>query len=287
MEVVRFPGPAGTLEDSGQTARVAEHYQAKWVVVDGYQFGADYQEHLISSGLKVLFVDDNGQCDHYSADLVLNQNPYADEAMYGKRDLAVKLLLGLRYALLRREYKPLRGRHIPRVARNLLVTMGGSDALNYTKRVLQALPFVAIEGMIARVVIGGSSPHRASLEESASHIGGCVELLNDVGNMAEVITWADIGVAAAGTVSWEICVLGLPALLIPVADNQCAAAADLERRGAARILQPDCGIRQISESIRDLMLSSSAREMLSKSARSLLDTGGSERVVAAILSKTD
>jgi spore coat polysaccharide biosynthesis predicted glycosyltransferase SpsG len=195
----------------------------------------------------------------------------------------------LRYALLRREFTQLRSwkRQIPTIARNLLVTMGGSDPTNLTSRVLQALQQIDIEHINVRIAIGGSNPHRASLERSASQMSGCVELLNDVQNMAELIASADVGVAAAGTVSWEICALGLPSLLVPVADNQMRAAEELGRLGAALIISPNFGLTEIESTLRDLMQSASSREKISARGRALLDLDGPGRVVAEILASSN
>ena len=67
--------------------------------------GREYQSALKRAGRKVLFVDDNGHAEHYSADLVLNQNAYASEDLYRNREAATELLLGLQYAMLRREFR--------------------------------------------------------------------------------------------------------------------------------------------------------------------------------------
>jgi UDP-2,4-diacetamido-2,4,6-trideoxy-beta-L-altropyranose hydrolase len=279
----------GTTEDVSATVEAAAHYHARWIVVDGYRFGTDYQRWLKSSGLKVLFIDDNAPCNSYSADLVLNQNSHATEFAYANRAPTTKLLLGPRYALLRREFESLRSRErkIPSVARNLLITMGGSDPTNVTLRVMLALPQIQVEGMRVKVAVGGSNPHRSSLEEYVGEQNGCVELLSDVQDMAELVAWADVGVAAAGAVSWEICALGLPSLLIPVAENQWRAASDLDRRGAARIVDERFSAPQLAEQLRDLMLARESRQEMSKMARSLLDAGGARRVVDAILSSSD
>ena len=286
-ETVGLAVAPGTHEDSDQTARLAADRLAKWVVVDGYRFGADFQRALVASGLKVLFIDDNANCKYYAADLLLNQNVYAEAADSRNRAPATKLLMGLRYALLRREFTQLRSwkRQIPaKFSPNLLVTMGGSDPTNLTPRVLQALEQIDIEHMNVRIAIGGSNPHRASLEKSATQISGCVELLNDVQNMAELIASADVGVAAAGTVSWEIYSPGLPSLLVPVADNQMRAAEELGRLGAALILRPTFGLTEIASTLRELMQSASSQENLGAresaigSRRSRTSGGGNPRL---------
>src|SRR5271169_5127044 len=128
FEVTRLVVRVGSVADAEETAKLAHQHNASWAVVDGYGFGAEYQANLKSRGLKVLFIDDNGHAGHYSADLVLNQNVYAEEAPYRSRGLSTKLLLGPRFAMLRREFAAWREwrRENPAIVRKVLVTMGGS-----------------------------------------------------------------------------------------------------------------------------------------------------------------
>ena len=96
---------AGTAEDAEQTRSLAIRTNADWVVVDGYQFGADYQSLIKSAEFKVLFMDDYVHAEPYTADLVLNQNLQASPSLYAKRGSSTDLLLGPRYAMLRREFR--------------------------------------------------------------------------------------------------------------------------------------------------------------------------------------
>ena len=96
---------------------------------------------LKAAGRKLLVVDDTGHAGVYAADLVLDQNAHATEKLYQCREPYSKLLLGSRYALLRREFRPWREwkREIAPVARKVLVTVGGTDPDNLTVRVMRAL----------------------------------------------------------------------------------------------------------------------------------------------------
>ena len=137
-DVLSVSCDAGTAEDSLKTIALAREKSADWIVVDGYQFRADYQRALKAAGCKILFVDDYGHAAHYSADLVLNQNAGAEAQLYVHRESHTRLLLGPRYCLLRREFSSWRNwkREIPQACRQLLVMMGGSDADNLTARVI-------------------------------------------------------------------------------------------------------------------------------------------------------
>jgi UDP-2,4-diacetamido-2,4,6-trideoxy-beta-L-altropyranose hydrolase len=286
MEVVPLDVTAGGEDDARKVTELALRHAAAWVVVDGYQFGADYQRQLKAVGLKLLFVDDNGHAGHYCADLVLNQNAHAQESFYQDREAYTQLLLGSRYALLRREFARWHDwkREIVPVGRRVLVTMGGGDPDNVTSRVIEALARLGAQGLETTVVIGGSNPHSESLGRLAARYGDSVKLQRDVSNMPELMMWADVAISAAGTTCWEICALGLPAILIDLAENQRPVAEELNRRGCGIHLDNENGVsaEEIAAAVGALLLSRDTRLAVSERARTLCDGRGASRVASLL-----
>jgi UDP-2,4-diacetamido-2,4,6-trideoxy-beta-L-altropyranose hydrolase len=284
IEVARLKVEPGSADDAQETIALARKKKACWVVVDGYCFGADYQAALKRAALRVLFIDDNGHAGHYSADLVLNQNAHASQALYPSRDASTRLLLGPRFAMLRREFTEWRGwnREIRAVACRVLVTMGGSDPDNLTDRVVEAI--LAVPGVNATVVVGGSNPHLPRLQELVAGAQRDVQLVENVMNMPELMSNSDAAISAAGTTSLEMCSLGLPALLIELANNQRSAAEELSRRGAAINLGEgaEASPRVLAEHLVRLLASPETRKTMSETGRKLVDGLGAERVVAEL-----
>jgi UDP-2,4-diacetamido-2,4,6-trideoxy-beta-L-altropyranose hydrolase len=286
IEVKRLKAKAGSADDAQETIALARDEQACWVVVDGYCFGADYQAALKHAGLKVLFIDDNGHAGHYSADLVLNQNAHANEASYSNRDASTRMLLGPRFAMLRREFTSWREwkRETPTIARKVLVTMGGSDPENLTQRVVEAI--LSDGDFETTIVAGGSNPHLAKLRQLVSNSGRAVQLLENASNMPELMADADVAVAGAGTTGWEMCFLGLPALLIVLADNQQGVADELGKLGIAVHLghASDLTGSAIAAQLQSLADAPAVRREMSQRGRALVDGRGAERVVRAMKS---
>jgi UDP-2,4-diacetamido-2,4,6-trideoxy-beta-L-altropyranose hydrolase len=284
FDVERALVPVGSIADAEETARLAHKHGALWAVIDGYEFGAEYQASLKGQGLKVLFIDDNGHAGHYSADIVLNQNAHANENLYSSRDASARLLLGPRFAMLRSEFTSWRGwsREIPQVARRVLVTMGGSDPDNVTERVLRTI--LAVPSLNAIVVVGGSNPHLPQLRELVAGAHQNVQLVENVPNMPELMANTDVAVSGAGTTSLEMCFLGLPPLLVVLADNQRSAAEELNRRGAAINLGEGRDLRPatLSPPLTRLVNSPDIRKAMSERGRELVDSHGAERVVRAL-----
>jgi UDP-2,4-diacetamido-2,4,6-trideoxy-beta-L-altropyranose hydrolase len=285
MKVARLQVSPNSVQDARVVSALARHYQATWIVVDGYRFDSEYQRNLKNAGLRVLFVDDLGQCEHYSADLVLNQNVHASECMYASCEPYTRFLFGPRFAMLRRDFKSWSQwqRETTPSGRKVLVTMGGSDPDNVTAVVLEALGAVKIDGLEVVAVLGGSNPHIGSLERFASQ-SPPIRLLRDAANMPELMAWADIAVSAAGSTCGEMCLLGLPAILIDLAENQRPVAQELSRKEAAIYLgsSGEVTATEIGGKVQSLLLSPEQRLSLSRRSRELVDGEGAERVKASI-----
>lgn len=276
----------GSRQDADCFIEIAGRLNATTVVVDGYHFGSDYQRWLKDAGLRLLFIDDNGHADHYYADWVLNQNIHADESLYRNRETYTKLLLGTSYALLRREFWAWRNwkREIPEVAQNILITMGGADPDNVTLRVLESIITTPhAERLNIRVVVGGSNPHLDTLLSFVESSDVSIEILHNVSNMPELMAWADIAISAGGSTVWELCMMGLPSLLIVTADNQRLIVQKLSNR----FVCVDLGwCTDTTTQLRVLFLhlySKSERQSLSKKAHKLVDGFGAKRVANTII----
>jgi UDP-2,4-diacetamido-2,4,6-trideoxy-beta-L-altropyranose hydrolase len=281
---------AGTAEDAQKLIRLAERVNASWVVIDGYDFSADYQRSVKDAGHKLLAIDDFGHARRYRADIVVNPTPRASRSLYEIDEHSTTLLLGPRYALLRREFWGGAGaRTYPEVARSLLVTLGGSDADNVTGIILRAITMVEVELDEAVVVIGRNNPNYESLAAQAGAMRASVSIVLDPGNMAELMRRADIAVSASGGTALELAAMGVPALLVPIADNQLAVARSLHDEHVAIGLGRVSTLRadSIAAAITDLMLNRARRVQLSSNGRALVDGKGAQRVVEAMETKRE
>lgn len=271
----------GSDEDVEQTAAQACAAHADWVVVDGYRFSPDYLGRLKSSGTRVLFLDDDGRFDFYPSDVVLNQNISANAAMYAQRAPETHLLLGSEYVLLRPEFLVDHAvpEH-PKIARKILVTMGGSDPGNTTHQVL--LAFAALNrDFQAKVVVGGGNSRFSELLSLSHQLGPHVELLPSQDNMAPLMRWADVAISGAGGTCWELAFTGLPAIVIALSNDQRGIAQGLADRGIAISLGWHATLSkdQISGALDRLLDDHSQRVSMSERGQRLIDGRGASRVV--------
>ncbi len=282
MEVIHLPIEIGSAEDAEKTAKLARQFDSNWVVIDGYHFGAKYQEIIKESELKLLFIDDYGHAKQYHADIVLNQNIHAYEGLYTNRQPYTQLLLGSSYSLLRREFWHWWGwqRSLPLIATKLLVTLGGADPDNVTLKVIEGLQQIEVEGLEAVVVVGGSNPHYEQLRSASQKSRFPIYLKRNVTNMPDLMAWADVAVTAGGSTCWELAFMGLPSLIVILADNQWSSAKKLSGVSGRNLgWHKDISTTEIAAAVSELITSTQTRSEMVKRGQELVDGKGIARVL--------
>ncbi len=283
---VRISAQPGSRDDAEEIAAVARKCQATWVVADGYAFDGGFQQAIKAADLGLMMIDDVASCRHFHADFVVNQNVSAGQLDYGGRDSHTKLLLGTRYALLRRDFVRYRqeANAVPASAKNFLVTLGGGKPAAI-ETVVAALLESNIKGLRGRVLLSASHPLLPSLEERASVLPGSIELITDSTEIAEHMHWAHVAISAGGGTTWELAYFGLPMLLVIAADNQRPSVQRMAAIGAAENLgeTSELSVKAAKAALRRIARDAGVRQELSDAARALVDGRGALRVAAQIV----
>jgi UDP-2,4-diacetamido-2,4,6-trideoxy-beta-L-altropyranose hydrolase len=258
-------------------------------VLDGYGFGCPEQSALHEAGSPTLIVDDYGHATEYPARWILNHNAFATEEPYARRGKDSVLLLGSRYALIREEFLQWLAwkREIPARAERILITIGGSDPDNLSLRIVEALGAARIPHLEIILVVGSSNPHLPALRVAVERSALPIKIEQNVSDMPALMAWADVGISGAGGTSYELCYMGLPALLFVISENQRQVAAKLSGFGAAIHAgwAGEFNESKFVEELGALIESQEKRQGISGRARSLVDGLGADRVRAALLDK--
>ena len=276
----------GSSEDAQETADLFQNLCCQWICVDGYQFNADYQRNLKELGCRSLFLDDYGHASFYCADLILNQNISAHDRYYQHRHPKTDLLLGTRYTLLRQEFLVFRKgqRRIPNVVRNILVTLGGSDPENVTTWILDSLQSIEIPGLTITIIVGAANPHRDAIEASVMRSIYPVQLVWNAIKMSDYIADADLAISAGGSTVWELLRLGLPSMIVTLADNQVAIAQSLHEKEVSVSLGPYHTLEatQLVSAVQKMGTNLAQRQKMSAKGQGLIDGDGCDRVLMAM-----
>lgn len=204
-----------------------------WLVVDHYEWG-ERQESAIAPYVKhVMVIDDLANRRHY-CDLLLDQNDFyqAHSRYEGLIPLSARKLLGPQYALLREEFAASRENLKMRDGnvRTLFVCFGGSDPTNETTKALDALDDIRFTDLTIQLVVGRSHPCLDQIVQRCQ-ADSRIRLHIQSGQVAKLMADSDLALAAGGTMTWERYCMGLPGIIIAVADNQIEIAASGQRAG--------------------------------------------------------
>ena len=285
MDVITNKEQSGSDEDATITAEIAKTNESIWVVVDGYQFGAGFQKILKEYNCRILFIDDYGHADHYYADIVLNQNIYADMSFYKNYEPYTRFLLGSKFVLLRREFLNCAGhnRRISDIARKVLVTFGGGDSDNISLKIIESLKKVNDDLEVITVVGGVSQSYETIMQYVKNNPN--FSLRTNVTNMPELMIWADIAISAGGSTCWELAFTGLPNFIITISSDQEPIASELSKLGVSIVLGRSGEITDIAlvNAISELIYSPTIRSIMSQNGKKIVDGKGSYRITSALI----
>jgi len=250
------------------------------LVIDGYKFEREFFEILENRATNFVVIDDNVETKALAPSVVFNQNPHATPEMYAHLSGTPQLLLGLQYALLRREVREATKQSIIPVAGKVFVAMGGSDFLQLTSPIVDGLKDLDIEICVA---VGPTNSQRQQIEEIVRSIPRA-RVIAQVDYITELAS-SSLAILAAGSSLWEAAALGVPSIGLIVADNQVSASIGSENLGISISLdlRDDSKIEIVAATTIELLVGSNlALTKMRIAARREIDEFGSTRALKAI-----
>lgn len=267
-------------DDAAVSKEILASIKPDWLVVDHYALDTAWEAVALPTGAKLMVVDDLADRAHMCA-VLLDQNLGRQDQDYdGLVPDGCTRLIGPKYALLRPEFQQFRQDSLERRKNadlaHVLITMGGVDKDDVTSRVLEVLARCTLPTAAhITVVMGQNAPALEAVKAAVRKMPCPTRVLVSIDNMAEIMASADIAIGAAGSTSWERGCLGLPTLMLTIADNQKEAARALDSSGSA-ILLGDTRETGWETRLESLLpeLNASALKALTKNALSLTTGSG-------------
>jgi len=209
------------LKDAVYTANAGKDIKADWIITDGYKFKTEYQKIIKNAGFKLMCIDDICEC-HYVSDIVLNQNINAERLYRYSCEHNTRLLLGIDFVLLRREFrKSIKWeRKIEPDCKNILITLGGSDPKNITPQILKVMELAKIDKINLRVIAGANSENIEEIRDISKDSKHNIECFINIANIEDQMKWCDLAISAAGSTVWELMMYKTPMVLFVSAGNQ-------------------------------------------------------------------
>lgn len=280
---VALPGAVEVIDTFGAGVEiVSPDWPADIVVLDGYGLTLEDEKRFSDRGLKVAAFDDILRT--HACNLVIDSGLGRLESDYPDTPT---VLAGPTYAPLRAEFAARREAALARRAEGfggrVLVSMGLTDLNGITGRIVEALR--GYQGWSAMDVVLGSGAQSLPFVEAAATTDPRITLHVDAQNMAELAAAADIAIGAGGMSQWERAAVGLPTILVILAENQASSARQLAEMGAAIALDAEGPLFEslLESSFVRLVEEPETRTAISERAASLCDGDGADRVAEAVL----
>lgn len=276
---------ASQTDDAAACTQIIAEQHPDWLIVDHYALDACWEQALKPYYNRLMVIDDLADRPHIS-NVLLDQTFGRKPEDYSTFvPVGCQLLCGSQYALLRPEFSNLRPYSLQRRTkpqlRQLLITMGGVDKDNATGQVLEALRSCALPADCRiTVVMGATAPWLKEVERLAQNMPWPTRVKVGVGDMAQLMADSDLAIGAAGATTWERCCLGLPTIMVVLADNQHQVAQGLEQAGAAYVIESIHSIgRHLPNRLTPLIESPMLLRAMSQSASDIVDVHGIDNVV--------
>lgn len=194
---------------------------------------------------------------------------------------------GPAFAILRESFSG-REKKLRERASQVVVSFGGSDPQGLTLKVLRALDgeTEARAGLTVKAILGPAFSYRKELEELLTSLTLKPAVLENVDDMAEVLSDADFVFCSGGMTVFEIAALGTPGVVLCQNTRELRRMEAIARKGSILHLGlgTETGEATIREAARDLLESAERRRRMSKAGRNLVDAGGTQRAAKVVMS---
>ncbi|SDM20709.1 UDP-2,4-diacetamido-2,4,6-trideoxy-beta-L-altropyranose hydrolase [Sediminibacillus halophilus] len=286
-----LPVLPGSEEDLNQTIQIAKTKQVDWIILDGYHFDESFINGLKRSGFRVLLFDDFANLDYYCADIILNRGTFVNKEMYTNIDKYSQLLIGPQFTTLRKEFLDWQGvkPRIKATPSNILISMGGADPNNVTLSVIKLLEKVNDFTMKVKVLLGPANKHKEYINANLAQFKLDLQIVEDDEDIPSLFNWADFAITAGGTTLFEMAYMGLPSIVIQIAENQKSAQILAERYHTCLYLGKDTSItlHDFKGALKK-MEDPNVRKKMIVNGQNLIDGRGSERILEKLnLIKSD
>lgn len=294
-KVETIPKTCNFGEDSSLTLKFAREHNASLIVTDLCNTDtlrqlAEYRRYLqqLKNTVKFLITIDDLNVMLFPSDIVINPNCGAEMMPYDFNQYT-KYLSGPKYFIFHQEFREAAkaNRQIRKDARNILVTMGGSDLLNLTPRVTKAVSKLEeVTDLDLRIVLGPGYPDsiKREIENNLKDFSITYRLMQGTDNMAELMLWSDLAITGGGLTKYETAATGTPSIIISQVAHQADLAEEFEREGTALNLGLGTNISEddVAEATRRLLRDHALRIEMSRRGKRLVDGKGIERIISEI-----
>jgi UDP-2,4-diacetamido-2,4,6-trideoxy-beta-L-altropyranose hydrolase len=288
FRTVLLPRTSDTISertDAAETISALAGARPDWMVLDNYSLGSEWETAVRPFVEKVAVIEDLAD-RHHDCDLLIDQNYSTRTVETFKPHVpkTCKFLIGPKYAMLNSVFAKIRevSAALRNDLRRVFVFCGGSDPKNLTKTVLDALSGDEFSDLTIDVFIGAQNQKFKSV--STNQYGTNIQFHESGDDFAKIMGNSDLAIGAGGTTTWERMCLGVPSIIVSIAENQVPTCEKLGREGFVRYLGPQSDVtsESVASAVREFSKTPSRLRASSVKSQIVVDGKGCKRVAEAM-----
>lgn len=253
------------------------------LVVDHYNAVEEYQKQLFEKDIKWLQLDSHAKVNFY-ANWVMHGSPGATNELYEplRKNSKTKFLLGPKYCIIKEQLLSIqKQRRLRSELKKVIICFGGGNDKGATLSCLEQLDFERFKNIQFTIAMSQFNPDYPKIfkfyEQGHIHIVAPTDLL-------QTMIQADLALITPGMISYESAFLGIPMLLVTIADNQIINAKAWEHTGCGLNIGSVIDISDnLNKSLLILKQDQSLLHRMSQNCLDLVDGKGVSRIVNEIL----
>ena len=197
------------------------------VINDFLNTPLSYMQELTGNAVRCVNFEDDGPGAEL-ASLVIN-------ALYEEASGSERVVCGPAYFCLRDEFLEARRNPLRDCVHTLLITFGGTDQNDCSRRVLNIVePICRAYGIAVRIVAGPGYLHRAAMEEHLKVLGNpLVQFTWATNVMSRMMEGADLAICSAGRTVYELAHMRIPAIVLAHHEREARHTFARPRNGFA------------------------------------------------------
>ncbi len=178
------------------------------VINDRLDTALEYMEGLKKLSIKTINFEDLGEGSKI-ADLVIN-------AIYPEKQIIKNHYFGHNYFILRDEFIYSEIKHNKEKIESILISFGGVDPNNYTKKVIETIYEYSMQNSIRiNVVTGFGYKKYDSIDDYKN-----INIYKNVANISKYMLEADLIFTSAGRTTYEVASIGVPTIVLAQNDRE-------------------------------------------------------------------
>lgn len=262
------------------------------LLVDSYFLTSEYLLRMRKIFCVAVF--DDMFAEKKMADIIINYNIFYKRFKYDTRycNDNCQLLLGEKYVPLRKQFDLIEPHEkVQNLERpKVLLMCGGGDTQNMIYRILLWLKTNKsdiFDDLEWNVVIGNYNPNKKIIEQFAATKTN-IALLENVKNMAELMSGCDLCITAASTVLYECCAMLLPTIFVVVADDQkydaeCFTKDNMMRYCGNFMYDPNTTLEEIGKTLQEIAFDKFVQQDMKNKMKNVVDTHGAQRIAKVLV----